>query len=87
MHDGSVATLDEVIDHYAAGGRTIGSGPHAGVGSANPYKSQLVAGFTLTAEQRQSLIDYLEALTDQDFLTDPRFSNPWPAGSPAHGTP
>ena len=27
MHDGSVATLDEVIDHYAAGGRTIADGP------------------------------------------------------------
>jgi len=23
MHDGSIATLDEVIDHYAAGGRTV----------------------------------------------------------------
>lgn len=27
MHDGSIATLDEVIDHYAAGGRTIAAGP------------------------------------------------------------
>jgi cytochrome c peroxidase len=87
MHDGSIATLDEVMDHYAAGGRTIATGPHAGIGSANPFKSQLVSGFTLSAQQRESLIDYLEALTDQDFLTDPRFSNPWPAGSPAHGQP
>ena len=23
MHDGSIATLDEVIDHYAAGGRLV----------------------------------------------------------------
>ncbi|MGE0158653.1 MAG: MbnH family di-heme enzyme [Gemmatimonadales bacterium] len=87
MHDGSIATLDDVIDHYAAGGRTIASGPNAGVGSANPFKSRLLTGFSLTAEQRQGLIDYLNALTDQDFLTDPRFSNPWPPGSPAHGVP
>ena len=31
MHDGSAATLDDVLDHYAAAGRTIDSGPHAGV--------------------------------------------------------
>lgn len=87
MHDGSIATLDEVIDHYAAGGRTIETGPYAGVGSANPYKSRLVDGFTLTAEQRTALLDYLAALTDQAFLTDSRFSNPWPPNSPAHGVP
>jgi cytochrome c peroxidase len=85
MHDGSIATLDEVLDHYAAGGRTITSGQHAGVGSENPHKSHLVTGFTLTPEQRQALLDYLDALTDQEFLTDPRLSNPWPAGSPARG--
>ena len=39
MHDGSVATLEEVIDHYAAGGRTITAGPNAGVGNDNPNKS------------------------------------------------
>lgn len=85
MHDGSVATLDEVLDHYAAAGRTISSGPHAGVGSDNPHKSQLVTRFTLTAQERQALLDFLHALTDQTFLTAPQFSNPWPPGSPAHG--
>ncbi len=82
MHDGSIATLEEVLDHYAAGGRTIESGPYAGVGSENPHKSSLVTGFEVTPEERQALIDYLEALTDQEFVTDPRFSNPWSAGSP-----
>jgi cytochrome c peroxidase len=87
MHDGSIATLDAVIDHYAAGGRTIDSGPYAGVGSANPHKSRLVDGFTLTVEQRTALLAYLAALTDPAFLTDSRFSNPWPPNSPAHGVP
>ena len=36
MHDGSVATLDEAIDHYAAGGRTIASRPYQGVGRQQP---------------------------------------------------
>jgi cytochrome c peroxidase len=85
MHDGSIATLDEVLDHYAAGGRTIDSGPNAGVGSQNPHKSQFITGFTITTEQRQELIDFLNSLTDEEFVTDVRFSNPWPAGSPALG--
>ena len=77
MHDGSIATLDEVIDHYAAGGRTITTGPFAGVGSANPNKSGFVNGFSLSADERRGLIDFLHSLTDSTFVTDPRFSNPW----------
>lgn len=83
MHDGSIATLDEVIDHYAAGGRTIASGPHAGVGRANPLKSSFVPGFSLTAEERADLLAFLKSLTDREFLSDPRFSNPWP-DAPSH---
>lgn len=77
MHDGSIATLSEVLDHYAAGGRTIASGPNAGVGSANPYKSELIAGFTLTAEERADVLAFLESLTDPQLLTDWRWANPW----------
>jgi cytochrome c peroxidase len=79
MHDGSIATLDGVIAHYASGGRTITSGPHAGVGSANPNKSEFVRGFDFTPEERADLLALLESLTDRDFLTDPRFADPWPA--------
>ena len=77
MHDGTVATLSDAIDHYAAGGRTITSGANAGVGSANPYKSALIGGFTITDAEKSDLIAFLRSLTDSTFLTDPRFSNPW----------
>ncbi len=77
MHDGSVPTLDAVLDHYAAGGRTISSGPHAGVGSENPNKSEFINGFTLTAQERVELLAFFNSLTDSLFLTDPRHSNPW----------
>jgi cytochrome c peroxidase len=30
---------EDVIDHYAAGGRTIADGPYRGVGHDNPNKS------------------------------------------------
>lgn len=77
FHDGSAATLDDVIDHYAAAGRTIASGPNAGVGSANPYKSAFIVGFTLSQQERDDLKAFLESLTDEEFLTNPTFANPW----------
>ncbi|MBS1793226.1 MAG: di-heme enzyme [Acidobacteria bacterium] len=77
MHDGSIATLDEVIEHYKAGGRTIREGPFAGVGSKSPLKSDFVRGFYLTAQEKQDLVEFLKSLTDRDFTTDPKFSNPW----------
>ena len=77
MHDGSIATLSEVLDHYAAGGRTIATGPNAGDGSKSPLKSELINGFTLTTEERADVLAFLDSLTDQGFLTDPRFADPW----------
>lgn len=77
MHDGSIATLDEALDHYAAAGRTIASGPYAGVGSQNPYKSSLVIGFALTPAERADVLAFLHSLTDDGFLSNPRFASPW----------
>ncbi|MFT5634742.1 MAG: cytochrome c peroxidase, partial [Cognaticolwellia sp.] len=71
MHDGSVATLAEVIDIYAAGGRNIKSGQYKGDGRANPMKSQFVKGFELTALEKQDLLTFLDTLTDETFLTSP----------------
>jgi cytochrome c peroxidase len=77
MHDGSIATLSEVIDHYAAGGRTIASGPNAGVGRDNPLKSSFLPGFEMSAQERADLIAFLQSLTDEQFLRDPRYADPW----------
>jgi len=76
MHDGSIATLDGVLDHYAAGGRTVTEGPNAGIGSESPLKNIFIHGFTLTTEERADLMAFLEALTDEEFLRDPRFQDP-----------
>ncbi len=77
MHDGSIDTLEEVIRHYERGGRLIEEGPYAGDGSKSPLKSGLVPGFSLTDEERMDLIAFLNSLTDEDFLNDPQFSNPF----------
>jgi cytochrome c peroxidase len=77
MHDGSVRTLDEVLDHYADGGRTILNGPNAGVGAANSNKSIFLPGINATPEERRDVIEFLRSLTDTGVLKDPRFSDPW----------
>ncbi len=77
MHDGSIATLEEVIEHYNAGGRTVHDGPYAGVGGDNPFKSEFIKPMDLTTQEKQDLVAFLRSLTDSTFLRDSRFSNPW----------
>ncbi len=77
MHDGSIATLEEVIDHYARGGRLIESGPNAGDGKLNPNKSSLLNGFAITEQEKVDLIAFLRALTDEGLLTNPAYGDPF----------
>jgi cytochrome c peroxidase len=66
MHDGSLATLEEVIDHYAAGGKYD-----------HPNKSHILKRFRMTDGERQDLVEFLRSLTDEELLRDPRWNNPW----------
>lgn len=76
MHDGSVASLDEAIQHYQRGGRLIVDGEFAGDGKLSPFKSEFVRGFELSDEERADLVAFLESLTDQNVLTSELWSNP-----------
>jgi cytochrome c peroxidase len=77
MHDGSVATLDEVIRHYERGGRHIELGDYAGDGRLSPFKSEFIRRFELTDAERLDLIDFLESLTDSAVLSDQHYANPF----------
>jgi len=77
MHDGSIATLEEAIAHYQVGGRRITEGPHAGSGELSPLKSSFVKGFTLSEQERDDLASFLRSLTDEEFVRDPRFADPF----------
>ncbi len=66
----------DVVDHYAAGGREIVDGPNAGDGRENPNKSPLVRPMAVSAQDRADLVAFLESLTDEGFVTDPRFAAP-----------
>jgi len=67
MHDGSLPTLEAVIDHYSAGGRL-----------SHPNKTHILRPFRLTDAEKRDLIEFLKSLTDEELLHDPRWSDPWP---------
>ncbi len=72
MHDGSIATLRDVITHYANGGRSKRM-----TGMYSPLQSDLVRGFTLSAQETDDLLAFLEALTDDEFLSNPSLKDPF----------
>ena len=76
-HDGTTATLADLIDNYARGGRDITGGDHPGDGAENPYKDPRIAGFTLTAEERDDLLAFLDALSDPAVLAGGPFDDPF----------
>ena len=63
MHDGSMESLDEVIDHYDTGGNN------------HMNKSELLKPLNLTNNEKQDLLAFLESLTDQKFITNKNLSN------------
>ncbi len=77
MHDGSIASLREVLNHYARGGRLIESGNNAGDGKFNPYKSGFIQGFDATPEELDAVEAFLESLTDYQLITDPDLADPF----------
>lgn len=65
MHDGRFATLEEVLNHYNRGG------------DGHPNSGSLIRPLGLTDENIQDVIAFLQSLTDEEFLRDTTFSNPW----------
>lgn len=65
MHDGRFTTLEQVLSHYNSGGL-----PHQ-------TKDPLLRQLGLSNEQKNSIIAFLHALTDDSFIADTTLSNPW----------
>jgi cytochrome c peroxidase len=77
MHDGSIATLHEVLrTHYARAGRAVHEGR-----AANPLRSEFIAGFEITEAEIDDVVAFLESLTDERFLRNRAHANPWPERS------
>ena len=66
-HDGRFKTLDALIDHYSD---IVLSNPgHDYNAPSEPLR--------FTRSEKAALIAFLKTLTDEKFLTDPKFSNPF----------
>jgi cytochrome c peroxidase len=66
MHDGRFATLEAVIDHYSTG---VKRHPN--------LNGRLRRRLNFTTEQKAALVAFLKTLSDQKFIADPKFSDPF----------
>ncbi len=62
MHDGSFATLPDVIEHYNSGG------------AANPQKDERIQPLLLSNQEKSDLLEFLYSLTDNEFITNPNYA-------------
>ena len=58
MHDGSMQTLTQVIDHYASGGKN------------NPLKNEQIKLIHLSKNDMKDLINFLHSLSDYSFVNN-----------------
>ncbi|AXT54483.1 cytochrome-c peroxidase [Aquimarina sp. AD1] len=72
MHDGRFATLEEVIEHYSSGIQN-----HQSLISPLVNSEGQVGQFNFTEEEKEALIAFLNTLTDNQMLTDEKYSNPF----------
>ena len=72
MHDGRFATLEQVVDHYSGG---IQDHPNL-----DPSLRRRLLGpdnYDFTPTEKSALVAFLHTLTDERFLADERFSDPF----------
>jgi cytochrome c peroxidase len=78
MHDGRFKTLEEVLDHYDRGIRNSSTLSPLIVEADN--RDAVAKGkisLHLAAGEKAAIIAFLHTLTDQDFVTAERFSDPF----------
>ena len=64
MHNGSLPTLESVLQHYSS------------KGSQHKNKNPLIDEIELTSDDEKNIIEFLKTLTDKDFINNPEFSRP-----------
>ncbi|MCB9204028.1 MAG: c-type cytochrome [Flavobacteriales bacterium] len=71
MHDGRFFTLEEVVDQYSE---------HVELSATVDPLMELVGfgGAQLTPQEKEDLVAFLKTFTDEEFVTNPDFSNPNP---------
>lgn len=65
MHDGSMATLEEVMDHYISGGKP------------SPNRDTFIPAIDLDSYERQAIIAFMKTLTDTKVINEERLQSPF----------
>lgn len=70
MHDGRLKTIDDVLEHY-----------NAGLKSAETidrllFQNNNKLGIPISSNEKEAIKAFLHALTDNDFISNKKFSNP-----------
>jgi len=63
MHDGSLQSLEDVVNHYNTGGVN------------HPHKSPHVKSLNLSKQEKDELVAFLKSLTDDHFINNLKFKN------------
>ena len=61
MHDGSISTIEEVVEHYNSGGKK------------HQNQNEFIEPLNLSESEKECLVAFLKSLTDQSFLENPLF--------------
>ncbi len=72
MHDGRFADLGEVIDHYSTGIKN-----HPNLAASLKDDDGKPRKFNFSPSDKQALIAFLETLSDDHMMNDPKFSDPF----------
>lgn len=62
MHDGSIATLEDALEHFNSGGKETA------------HKDSLIQPLNLTANEKRDLLNFLKTLTDVFFIENEEFA-------------
>ncbi len=72
MHDGRFASLEEVLDHYSEGIQD-----HEHLDIALKKVDGAPKQFKFTEDEKAALLEFFETLTDETFINEERFSDPF----------
>ena len=72
MHDGRFATIEDVVDHYSTG---IQNTPELHPLLKDNSGSPMAMNFS--NDEKEDLIAFLKTFDDEEFLTNPLYSDPF----------
>jgi len=82
MHDGRMATLEEVVEFYSAEIQAAANLAFTLNTYYTPVFPQLFTGFNFMPTEKSALVAFLDTLTDENFNSDARWSDSFVVQAP-----